>query len=180
MLLSRQFGCVALLFVICFGVLTGCAPQEIPPHAEWRTFRTDNGKITAMFPFTPIEETQVEATVLGMLNVKLVGYESRDEALLLSYVTYPADPSLFDVDACLEACCTGAFPNGTFLEKSDRELSGYPGKASLVRDEGDMYARTHICLDPAGPTLVQLMCVGSLEFVNGSDARFFLDSVTVE
>jgi hypothetical protein len=59
-------------------------------------------------------------------------------------------------------------------------LSGFPGKAILIKAPDDVYVRSRIFIDPNGPTLFQAMCVGSRELVDGADAEFFFDSYTID
>ena len=109
-------------------------------------------------------------------------YESGNTAFMVSDVTYPVPPGQYDAAAGLEGACQGAAQNvnGTVVEKTDIEKFGYPGKSLLVRTPENHFVRSEIFIDPQGPTLVQAICVGSRALVDGSDADFFFDSLSIK
>lgn len=169
-------------FLLAVGMLTffGCKPVGLPPHAQWAKHSSNDGSVTAFFPNAPITSTRTENTSKGSIDIELFGCEMRSSALIIG--VSPLESALDDseINFVLDSARDDAFPDGEFLEREDIQLSGCPGKASLVKDKDIQFARTRIYYVPHGPTLVQVMCLGSLEFVNGSDAKFFLDSVTID
>ena len=69
---------------------------------------------------------------------------------------------------------------GAVSESADIEGVGYAGKALLVRTSENHFVRSELFIDPQGPTLVQALCVGSRELVDGPDATFFFDSLNIK
>ena len=168
--------------LLALGLLAilGCTPVGFPPHAEWVTHTTQDGRVSASFPRTPKTSTATENSSTGPVEIELIGVERGATALMIGVTPLKFGVDESAIDGVLNASRDAAFPNGEFLERGDIDLSGYPGKSSLVRDEAGHFARTRICVIPDEPTLVQVMCIGPREFVDSPDALFFLDSVSIK
>ena len=170
-----------LALLACLGAVAGCN-QAMPPQAEWVAFTSDDGRVTAKFPQAPTKTTQTAPTAIGTLTITMNTVESRTYSFMVSHLTYPVDPSEYDAKAGLEGAVEGAATNvsGKILTRTDIEQSGFAGKEVLVHGKDDIFARVRMYIDPAGPTLFQGLAVGSKELVNGPDATFFLESMTVK
>jgi hypothetical protein len=178
MTLSRHAAC--LLLLCTFSVVSGCA-KPLPPQSEWVAFTTSDGKVTARFPQQPTTTTQSIDSAIGKLDFQITMTDYGSKAFLINHLTYPVDPSQYDVALGLAGAAEGAAQNvnGTLEENDDITLSGFPGKSLLIKTPQGAFVRGKICIDPAGPTLIQIQCVGPKDFVDGADARGFLESLKV-
>ena len=176
--------------LVSLAAIAGCdreLPTEVEAEidaapAQWATFTSDDGRFSAEFPAAPEETTQSVDSPIGSLTITMHTYESGNTAYMISHLTYPVDPSQYDVDAGLAGAVQGAASNvsGTVVESNDIEQSGFPGKEALIQGQDGMHARVRMYIDPNGPTLFQGLAVGPKTVVNGADAKKFLDSITVK
>ena len=175
----RRIECLMLLAVL--GAVAGCN-QAMPPQGEWISFTSDDGRVSAKFPKAPTKTTQTAPSAIGSLTITMNIVESRTYSFMVSHLTYPVDPSDYDATAGLEGAVEGAATNvgGKILTQTDIEQSGFAGKEVLIHGKDDIFAKVRMYIDPNGPTLFQGLAVGSKEMVNGPDATFFLESMTVK
>ena len=176
--LSKPIATILLLG--SFIAMSGCGAQ-LPPQSEWVSFTTTDGKVTASFPKQPTITTQSVDSPIGKLDFVITMADYGSKAFLINHLTYPVDPSQYDVAVGLNGAAQGAAQNvqGTLEEDEDITLLGFPGKSLLVKTPQGLWVRGRICIDPAGPTLYQIQCVGPQDFVNGSVAKEFLDSLAI-
>jgi hypothetical protein len=141
---------------------------------------SEDGRVSALFPRPPKTQSQSVDTKIGKLEIKMTIYESGSNAFMTNHMTYPVDPSQYDVAAGLNGAAQGGAQNvkGTIIENDDIEAFGFPGKAILISAPNGAFVRGRIFIDPAGPTLFQAQVVGTRAAVDGPDAAAFLDSVT--
>lgn len=177
----RRFIIDPIVLFCLLGAL-GCGNAGLPPHSEWTKVTSEDGRVSALFPRQPKSQSQTVDTALGKLNIKMTIYESGNNAFLTSHMTYPVDPSQYDVAAGLNGAAQGAAQNvkGTIVEDDDIEGFGFPGKSLLVSTPQGAFVRGRVFIDPAGPTLFQAQVVGSRADVDGPDAKAFLDSLSIK
>lgn len=178
---SRCFARVLVLLVAAVG-LCGCGDSGLPPHSEWIKVASDDGRVSALFPRQPKIQTQSVDSPIGTLEIKLTIYEAGSNAFLTNHMTYPLDPSQYDVAAGLAGAAQGAAQNvkGTILEDDDIEAFGFPGKSLLISTPEGAFVRGRIFIDPAGPTLFQAQVVGTRAAIDGPDTAAFLDSFSIK
>lgn len=171
-----------VMFLLCVGAVTGCGNSALPPQSEWTTVTSEDGRMSALFPRPPKYQNQSVDSALGKLDIKITMYESGSNAFLISHMTYPVDPSEYDVQAGLAGASQGAAQNvkGTILEDNDIVASGFPGKSILISTPEGAFVRGRIFIEPAGPTLFQAQVVGTRAAIDGPNTSAFLDSVTLK
>ena len=173
---------VAVLLLVGIGVICGCGKSGLPPQSEWTKVTSDDGRMSALFPRPPKTQSETVDSTIGKLTIKMTIYEAGNDAFLINHMTYPLDPSQYDVDAGLAGAAQGAAQNvkGTILEDDDLEAFGFPGKSLLISTPEGAFVRGRIFIDPAGPTLFQAQVVGTRAAVDGPDTSAFLDSLTIK
>lgn len=178
---SRWFA-VVIVLLVGIGGICGCGELGLPPQSEWTKVTSDDGRVSALFPRPPRTQIETVDTSIGKLIIKITIYEAENSAFLINHMTYPLDPSQYDVDAGLAGAAQGAAQNvkGTILEDDDLEAFGFPGKSLLISTPDGAFVRGRIFIDPAGPTLFQAQVVGTRAAVDGSDTAVFLDSLTIK
>ncbi len=178
---SRWFPVIVVLLVVVGG-LCGCGKSGLPPQSEWVKVTSDDGRVAALFPGQPKLQTETVDSPIGKLEIKLTIYESGSNAFLTNHMTYPLDPSQYDVAAGLAGAAKGAAQNvkGTILDDDDIEAFGFPGKSVLISAPRGAFVRGRIFIDPAGPTLFQAQVVGTRAAIDGPDTAAFLDSFSIK
>ena len=135
-----------------------------------------DGKASAVFPAKPTEKKAGERLVYL--------YESKDGKSAMAFnqdaMSKPIDPT---DTALVEKLFTGGRENcirgikGKLLSKKALKLSAYPGQTFDAEVTGGIY-RSRMYLTEK--SLIQVIVVGPKEFVDGPEAKKFLDSLKIE
>jgi len=178
---SRRNSMNLILLLCLFGTF-GCGNAALPPHSEWTKVTSEDGRISALFPRPPESQNKSLDSEIGKLDFEMTVYESGTSVFITTQLTYPIDPSQYDVEAGLDGAAQGAAQNvnGTLLENDDIEAFGFPGKSLLISAPQGIFLRGRVFIDPAGPTLFQAQVGGTRAVVDGPDAAAFLDSLTLK
>jgi hypothetical protein len=160
---------------------TGCqnsapVPPEIAkeaPEEPWHTFETEDGRLQVEFPFKPEIQTSLVPSPLGVLDLRMGIAQDETRAFVVTSYRYPVDPADFDTAAALQGGVDGI--KGTVQEDEEIEMNGFPGRDLRVENQPGVYTRSRFCIDPGGPTMIQLNVTATNKSELDSDDvnRFF-------
>ena len=161
--------CVALL-------LLPAAFADDKPAAAGKKITTKDGKVSATFPAQPTEKKG--------LNMVVFLHEGKDgkTALVLNQGVLPKEVDLTDKDLVKKVLDGGREAGiraikGKLLTNKDLKLGKYPGQTFDAEVSIGIYrARVYL----TGKHMIQVVAVGSKEYVDGAEAKKFLDSLKLE
>lgn len=102
--MRRSVG-VVLAFALLL-LLTACGAGS--GGDDWETLSSGQGRFIADFPVEPTRQTQRVPAVGEALNLVVYSAESKGEALSVSYIDYPTEPTTEQVEGALDAAAEGA------------------------------------------------------------------------
>ncbi|MGK7878044.1 MAG: PsbP-related protein [Xenococcaceae cyanobacterium] len=150
---------------------------------NWKTYTARDNSYTVKFPGQPQEQNQSTNTPLGSLNFLIVSYgdNAKGRAYMTTHVTYPVNPSNYNVEKGLDGARDGAArnTNSTILSEKKISYDGHPGREITMRNETGITQRAKIFIDPQGPTLYQILVVAEDGNVDFPEADAFLNSLVI-
>jgi hypothetical protein len=160
--------CVALL------LLPAASAEDKP--AEGKKVTTKDGKVSATFPAQPTEKKG--------LNMVVFLHEGKDgkTALVLNQGVLPQQVDLTDKDLVKKVLDGGREGGiraikGKLITNKEIKLGKYPGQSFDAEVSIGVYrARVYL----TGKHMIQVVAVGSKEYVDGAEAKKFLDSLKLE
>ena len=153
---------------------------------NWYNYRAKDGSYTVYFPEKPQEKSVSVPTSLGIVNTLFAFYEYPEQKRVFSinYVTYPVEPSQYNVEKGLDGARDGAAINSNAKIISEKNISyqDFPGREIIFQsqEKPDIRILARMFIDPNGPTLYVLQVIaedGNLDF---PEAKAFLDSFVVK
>ncbi|MGK7921286.1 MAG: hypothetical protein AB4080_14885 [Trichodesmium sp.] len=152
---------------------------------NWYNYSNKDGNYTVYFPGKPQEKNISVPTSLGTLNTLFAFYEYPEKKRFFSinYVTYPVEPSQYNVEKGLDGARDGAArnSNATIISEKNIRYQDFPGREIIFQSQQqpDLKILARMFIDPTGPTLYILQVIaedGNLDF---PEAKAFLDSFVV-
>lgn len=153
----------------------------VSADTEWHPYTNDDGTMSADFPEAPqLKEINIPSP-LGRLETTMIVFEGRDLTFNLGKITYPVDPSQYNVDKGLEGAIAGAktMTGGEIESVEDIFTFGLPGKEAVIKSWIGNAARVQVFIDRSGPTLYTCQVVGPLDELHGAAAEKFFDSFAI-
>ena len=150
---------------------------------DWYNYTAKDSSYSAKFPGQPEEENQSTNSPLGELKYIQASYldNANSRIYLMMSIKYPVSPSQYDVEKGLDGVRDGQARGSKYTVTSEKKISfnGFPGREIILQGKQGELIKSHIFIDPQGPTLYQMMVGaddGNLAF---PEAQAFLNSLAI-
>lgn len=160
-------------------VLVAANPAQSQPDA----YSPPDGNCSVRFPGKPKVATQTTKSALGDLKVFTATYANSDgSTYMISYTDFPPEAAKLDSrDTLYEGVREGLKgKDGKVLAESNKEIGSLKlagREFDIERDKGKSRIRFRVVLHDG--RLYQVAVIGSAKFVDGKDAKSFIDSFEI-
>lgn len=145
------------------------------------TYAPKDAGYSVKFPGKPMELTQKPKTPAGDIEVKMAVYgTSKGEAYATAYNEVPGGTVPDDkVQEFLTGVVNGVKGDGTVVNSNDTQFGEgkLPAKSFLIDKSKQQFVKGLVLLNDG--RVYQVLVIGPKAFVNGKEAKAFMDSFTL-
>jgi hypothetical protein len=175
---KRIAGFAVAFFVVYFIMHNYFAGDKL---AQFKEFRSDEGRFTVLMPGKPEAKNQVLETPVGKVAMVMYMAGSGKAGCAVAYADYPAQLiNSTDPQKTLDGARNGAVKNvsGRLVSESNIDFHGLPARDVSIEIPGKAFVTARFIL--ASPRFYELMFIAPTDKGHEQDISKFFDSFAID